>query len=168
MVNKADTLKGGSYVGPATFARSVSLAYGTPEKVASSETRAAASPADVPMPAAASAQARAEGAAAEFEDADSTAAGSQPGSTRSTAPKGRLLNDAQRRRLEAQEATALKMQVAQENIKDAIITAQWPVQVRCCSTLQSSCAGLQLVLRDIFMCPHRRSVKCYAMVTSSL
>jgi hypothetical protein len=59
---------------------------------------------------------------------ESTDLDSEPGTGR--APRGRVLNDAQRRRREAQEATALKMQVAEENVKDAIIAVQWPLQVR--------------------------------------
>ena len=132
MVDKADTLRGGSYVGPATFARSVSLAYGTPDNVPTPNPPAPQSHASAPTRGAeARASTSAEGRGGdEYEDAESNETGSQPGSTRSGAPKGRLLNDAQRRRLEAQEATALKMQVAEENIKDAIITAPWPVQAR--------------------------------------
>lgn len=52
--------------------------------------------------------------------------------------KGRVLNDSQRRRQEQQEALALKLQVAEENVKDAIITAQWPLKV---STVVSVACG---------------------------
>ena len=44
-------------------------------------------------------------------------------------PLGRKLDDADRRRLESQEATALKMRVSEDRIKTAIIACKWPVQV---------------------------------------
>lgn len=43
---------------------------------------------------------------------------------------GRKLDDAHRRRLESQEATALKMRVSEDRIKTAIIACKWPVEVR--------------------------------------
>lgn len=44
--------------------------------------------------------------------------------------RGRKLDDEQRRRLERQEATALKMRVSEDRIKTAIIAAKWPIPVR--------------------------------------
>lgn len=59
------------------------------------------------------------------------------GSSESSAVRGRKLNDENRRRLERQEATALKMRVSEDRIKTAIIAVKWPIPVcmpvPCCS-----------------------------------
>jgi hypothetical protein len=48
---------------------------------------------------------------------------------------GRKLEDATRRRLESQEATALKMRVSEDRIKTEIIAVKWPVEVCLCASL---------------------------------
>ena len=129
VVEKADTLRGAqSYVGPATFANTLSANPATTQPSAPSDpaqhgTQAAPLPVQDPL-AVDPAPPRQQGSASASGDASP----SQPGS--STAPRGRVLTDAARRRKEAQEAAALKLQVAEENVKDAIITVQWPYKAR--------------------------------------